>query len=364
MADPELPEQQGEQDKKLSQRMRLQVVAVVAAIVLFAFAVGAALHFWYIEPETSGQKKDLVQAVALITAGAGGALGVYFTWRGQRQTREAQEQNQKNTLEQLKQARDELDITRRGQITERFTQAIEQLGSDSLQIRLGGIYSLERTAREDRDYHWPIMEVLTTYVRQQAPRNWDKGSSDEHAEASKPDIQAILTVIGRRSEYHRDVEYGRIDLHDTSLQGASLRDAYLRGADFAGADLRNASLAGANLQGVLLENTILRSANLVAVDLRTVYFMDTDLTAAVLDEADLRTADLSRAIGLTQEQLDNALGDSHTVVPHNLQQPELWTLDINEQRRRQRQLFLQAIDSIEAEQSPDEQPRGGDRPDW
>src|SRR3954447_13018885 len=39
-------------------------------------------------------------------------------------------------------------LSRAGQITERFTRAIDQLGSTQLDVRLGGIYALERLARD------------------------------------------------------------------------------------------------------------------------------------------------------------------------------------------------------------------------
>jgi hypothetical protein len=256
-------------------------------------------------------------------------------------------------------------------MTERFTEAIEQLGSEKLEIRLGGIYALERTAQEEQNYHWPIMEVLTSYVRRHAPRkpvqvysDWDRWpimgvltayvrqhaprkpgqESSEYRPTPEPDIQATLTVVGRRSVYHREgtfgdgrkIEGGPIDLQDTDLRGADLGGAHLEPADLAGADLRGASLAGAHLQHAIVEDADLRGANLWGADLRHVYFfMDTHLQDAVLNEADLRAADLSRATGLTQEQLDNALGDSHTVIPHGLQRPALWELEISEQRTRQ-----------------------------
>jgi hypothetical protein len=130
---------------------------------------------WYIDPQTSTQKKDLVQALGLITAGVAGAVGIFFTWRGQRQTREAQEENQQNTQAQLRHAQEELWLTRQGQITERFTRAIDQLGHDRTEIRLGGIYALERIAKESEEDHWPIMEVLTAYVRQHAPWQPEEG---------------------------------------------------------------------------------------------------------------------------------------------------------------------------------------------
>jgi hypothetical protein len=39
-------------------------------------------------------------------------------------------------------------LNRAGQITDRFTKAIEQLGHEELDVRLGGIYALERIARD------------------------------------------------------------------------------------------------------------------------------------------------------------------------------------------------------------------------
>ena len=61
-------------------------------------------------------------------------------------------------------------VAQEGQITERFTKAIEQLGHDEIAIRLGGIYALERIAKDSEKDHGSIMEVLTAYVREKAPR--------------------------------------------------------------------------------------------------------------------------------------------------------------------------------------------------
>jgi hypothetical protein len=227
-------------------------------IALFSLVLGLILN-WYIEPETSTQKKDLVQALGFITAGVAGAVGIYFTWRSQRLARQAQEENQRNTLAQLENAEEQLRLTRRGQITERFTRAIDQLGSESLEIRLGGIYSLERTAREDRDYHWPIMEALTTYVRTHAPRKPEEDVKE--ITPPEPEIQAILTVISRRSAAHEDVEYGPIDLSGTDLQQTHLEGANLREARLEGADLRGAYLWGADL-----EDADLSEADLIDAD--------------------------------------------------------------------------------------------------
>lgn len=39
-------------------------------------------------------------------------------------------------------------LSREGQLTERYTKAIEQLGSGTLDVRLGAIYALERLAHD------------------------------------------------------------------------------------------------------------------------------------------------------------------------------------------------------------------------
>src|SRR3712207_2251315 len=98
------------------------------------------------------------------------------------------------------------DVQRR--ITESFTKAVEQLGSDKLQVRIGGIYALERISRESADDYWTIMETLTAFVRW---RSWRRNDEDaaapvtvarhDQGDANPPlceplaDIAAALTVI-------------------------------------------------------------------------------------------------------------------------------------------------------------------------
>jgi hypothetical protein len=132
-------------------------VALVVVVVVLLFLV---LN-WYVAPTQPGERKDLVLAVAQILGGTALISGLYFTWRT-------------------------LQVTSEGQITERFTRAIDQLGKFDderkklFEIRLGGIYALERIARESPEDYWPIMEILTAYVRHNAP--WASESLEEGLE--------------------------------------------------------------------------------------------------------------------------------------------------------------------------------------
>src|SRR6266508_1569829 len=140
------------------------------------------------------------------------------------------------TWRQVQLTRHQLEILREGQITERFTRAIEQLGSDNLDVRLGGIYALERIASSSKVDRGPILEVLTAYVRGHSlwpPAGWEYGAAtppepDDRQLASlqyrKPDVAAVVAILGRRQVGDDDdaLLLARVDL----------RRAYLRRANF------------------------------------------------------------------------------------------------------------------------------------
>lgn len=105
-----------------------------------------------------------------------------------------------------------------------------------------------------------------------------------------------------------------INLNRACLDGANLRHARLIEARF-----KSASLVGADLS-----NAHLNSANFTNANLTRAILDDADLAGAVLDAAILKGAGLRRARNLTQEQIDRAIGDNDTVLPPNLEVPEVW----------------------------------------
>ena len=127
-------------------------------------------------------------------------------------------------------AQDNVRVAEEGHITDRFTKAIAQLGDTEMAIRLGGIYALERLARDSEKDHGPIMEVLTAYVRENAPR---QAEAPQTAPAPLPtDLQAILTVLGRRETTGKNRGTDRLDLNHTRLTRADLRGAELDGVTY------------------------------------------------------------------------------------------------------------------------------------
>ena len=179
-------------------------------------------------------------------------------------------------------------LSREGQVTDRYTKAITQLGDEKLDVRIGGIYALERVARDSARDHPTVMEVVSAFVREHSHEQWpasDPGGQ-EQARSTRPDVQAAVTVIGRR-DAKRD---SQIDLGGADLTGADLTFARLSGARLTGADLTFARLSGARLTGVDLTRVDLTEA-----DLTFAYLTRADLTAANLTRADLTGATLTGA---------------------------------------------------------------------
>jgi hypothetical protein len=230
-------------------------------------------------------------ARATLLQGLGGLAilaGAFVGYRQLQLSRRQLDQTFTTTQEQLQLSRQQLEHTfttsskqheldRQGQITERFTRAIDQLGNQhrQLDVILGGIYALERIARDSPDDRPTIAEILTAYIRGHAP--WPPsrpgesidGPLDEVPElvARAPDIQAAITVLGRGGFTH-DQAVRRLDLHGTDLRKADLTDAHLENAWFWRAHLEGAKLYGAHLERATFWDAHLEGA---AADPNTVW---------------------------------------------------------------------------------------------
>jgi Pentapeptide repeats (8 copies) len=197
--------------------------------------------------------------------------------------------------------RQELD--RDANRTDRYTKAVEQLGDDRPSVQLGGVYALERVAKDSRRDRAVSIEVLSAFVRDETSDRADD------AEPSEP-VRAALEVLARRPR-----GYPRPNLHDAKLAGVFLPNANLIEADFARADLAGSTLLEARLGGANLHSADMRNAKLDGADLSGAVLFEAnlsgghlfhaDLSGARLVRADLRGADFSEA-DLTRATLTNA----------------------------------------------------------
>ena len=229
-------------------------------------------------------------------------------------------------------------------LSNQVSKGFEQLAGKETAMRLGGIYALEGVLNTSEQYHQPVLEVLCAFVRDSTthqqvtlttflaalfPAGRDKTAGKGDGTPPATDVQAALTVIGRRKPTPGRVDLSgvnipRVDLSEAQLADAYLMDADLEGADLSGSHLKGAFLNGAHLEGAHLNGSHLEGAILDEAHLEGARLNGAHLEGAVLDEAHLEGADLSSADGLTQAQLEEAEGDAETTLPKGLIQPARW----------------------------------------
>lgn len=242
----------------------------------------------------------------------------------------------------------EQDVT-----VERLTRSIEQLASEKVSIRLGGILGLEQIAITQEEESKKIARILISFIRTRATKDSEEVKKDFDASkvskletevefstyrAQRLDVEAAVSALtriaseldkqGKFRSQHNETKRDLCDLQDTDLRGLRFVEADLSCFDFAGTDLSGAWLAEthltdtrlhkSNLQGepvgakftkAFLDGANFRGVNLESIDLSYTQlvgtkFNDASLLDTVLNGANIGNACFEDGLDLTQEQLD------------------------------------------------------------
>ncbi|CAL9480236.1 hypothetical protein SUDANB140_03030 [Streptomyces sp. enrichment culture] len=220
-------------------------------------------------------------------------FGAYATWR------------------QLRVSQDGLRATQEGYVTDRFSRAVDQLGSDKLDVRIGGLHALWRIAEQSARDREAIISIQAAYLRTHLP--WPPDGPESPAadvpingvaplETRAADSQVALTALGVLCR-HREQSW--VNLSVTDLRRAdcdglwfpevNFDRACMEAAGLYRAHLTQASLVSVNLRHADLTIAVLRRARCVLADLRAAKLVETDLPDADFTETDLREANLRKA---------------------------------------------------------------------
>lgn len=224
----------------------------------------------------------------------------------------------------LRIGQEELRTAREGQITDRYTKAVEQLASSTTDVRLGAIYALQRIAVDSPEDRLTIRSVLAAFVRNHdlcTPRPapqctasvTELGVTRTIAELSA-DVHTALTIAsGLTVPGDQLTDLSQIRLPRASLERIRLSRADLTEADLTWAGLWEADLSGVNATRTCLTYARLAGANLSRANLTQADLSGADLAGADLSGADLRGADLRGVHGVTPDQIRTvARTDSQT----------------------------------------------------
>jgi Pentapeptide repeats (8 copies) len=145
----------------------------------------------------------------------------------------------------------QIRVNREGNTIGLFTKAIDQLSSDDVSVRQGGVYAMELLSKLDSAYRGPIHALLTAFVRQRIPwrpvadSDGSSGSERNQLHGGLPDdVGAAMAALSRRKmvEIGAWSELEKVDLRDAELSGRDFRQVC-----FLGSNLSGAKLVGANL---------------------------------------------------------------------------------------------------------------------
>jgi hypothetical protein len=216
----------------------------------------------------------------------------------------------------------QVKISREGQITERFTHAIDQLGNEERVVRVGGIRALERIAKNSPADRATIAYVLGAFVRTKAP--WPVGAPkgpqhptptvDEQLpwlQHRAADVQTAMWVLGSRPAAPEPIwlYLSRVDLRSAQLVDMRLTDTQLQYANLACARMRAVHMDRSDLRHADLRQADLQDAQLLGADLRGTYLQGANLQGANLQGANLQSARLEGA------DLSSAIEDASTIWP-------------------------------------------------
>lgn len=269
-------------------------------------------------------------------------------------------------------------LTRQGQLHDRFTKANEQLGDQSVAVRLGGIYALKQLSEDTKrtSDQEAVVEVLSAFVRmnfdikleEEDERRGEYDPVTTKRTAPPADVLAAISVLAQlpnrdgimRADF-TGVVFDAADLTNARLRGGNLSGVDLRrvglmgadlsGASFRAADLRYGTLQSANLAGAKLEDAKLRKNYLVEANFEGAALRGANLrwviaTGVNLRKADLTDADLHEAV-LANGDLREAIVNRTDFSAVSMHDADLRGTDL----RSAKNLTQEQVDSAQGDQS-------------
>jgi hypothetical protein len=170
-------------------------------------------------------------------------------------------------------------LTRDGQITDRFSKAVDQLAGSKLPQCLGGIYSLERVARVSKYDHGVVLETLVDFLRASLPADGSPAHTEQRLK-----IQAVITVLGRRrTDFDvpdRWLRLNKLNLSGLAFDGGDFGKANFRGSTMIRATFIEARLEGTIFSGAHLQKAVFASASCKGAKFDGAHLEDAETTTA------------------------------------------------------------------------------------
>lgn len=275
-------------------------MVVTFAVVTVAIGTYASVIYW---DDLSSDNESISASIRNIAVVLGGFIALVLSiWRSYVADLQAHA------------ARRQSEIAQKGLLNERYQKGAEMLGSGVLSVRLGGIYALDRLAKEHpSEYHVQIMELFCAFVRNPANKESEieirEREKDRHVPDLGVDVAEVMTAIGQRSE-DGIAEEGKAEGFELNFRRSDLRGLSLLGGNF-----RDADFTGAYLMRSHFTDTDLRGANCSHAHLYMAHFLICNLTDVDLSWADISGATLFTSVFSNTELTNTRIGTGEEMSP-------------------------------------------------
>ena len=263
-----------------------QTVLIVLLVVLVIVFIGV-LSFESVEKHTS-ELLDLPsknETLKFLGIGMGGVLVALQALMSYKRAK-AMEQTAEAQADAAKAQADAVSKTEQGQRQDRLKNAIEHLGHESDSVRLGGAYELFHLAEDTEDLRQTVLDILCAHIRQTTSEDKYR---EKHKSKPSEEIQSLLTLLFVQK--HEAFKGCHINLQESWLNGADIREAHLEKAILAKAHLQGTIFFRAHLQDANFRDAYLQGANLEIAHLQAADFIKAHLQGAQLFRACMQGAE-------------------------------------------------------------------------
>ena len=210
-------------------------------------------------------------------------------------------------------------ITESGQITDRYSKAIEQLGDrENVSVRIGGLYALQRIAKDSEADLPTIQNVIANFIRR-PPYKVIEVTEDSHSEdvpkhRDCPDLHVAIEIFqSLRSEKYplphlqrsnlsffdlQKINFSGLNMDQSSfdhsfLAQVSFDNCQLQFANFSYSDLTEVTIKNSNIFRGIFSNSITRWNYFKNSNLQATFWTNCQLESAVFQLCNLNLAHLS-----------------------------------------------------------------------
>lgn len=234
----------------------------------------------WLYPNDENRNAELLKIILTIIGG----MGVFFTLYLSYKRAKAGDKAVRLQGEAINKQSEQLELTRKSQIDERFKNAVEHLGNDKEPIILGGIVELHQIAKEEKDkYASVVFNILTSFLRTILKVDIKR---DENFSSTIP--QTIIDFLFRDNDSHL-YENFKANLANCNFSALDINNSKFSDSDFS------FSIMPMYIIDVSFENSKFSRTNFTITRIENVNFKGVDFHDNLFNLCEVKKADFNGA---------------------------------------------------------------------